>query len=161
MQQKYEVGTGLTYFWHKNEIKISLNFIFVFEPLLFQHTYLSFLLSKLASQINLIQSVVGFSCYSQGLRVPLLGSQVPCPRVTSPKAQGPSSESQGPKSQSLRSQGSGSQDPCISESLGLRVLGPGSQVSGPDFRLCLHFSHTISCDAHFSSHSNLRALWLE
>ena len=38
MQQKYELVTRLTYFWHKNEKKIFLNFVFVFEPLLFRHT---------------------------------------------------------------------------------------------------------------------------
>ena len=38
MQQKYELGTKLTYFWHKNEKKTSLKFIFVFEPLRFRHT---------------------------------------------------------------------------------------------------------------------------
>ena len=62
MQLKYELRTRLTYSWHKNEKKISLNFIFVFEPLRFQQTWPSFLLSKFASQIKLIQSVVEVSC---------------------------------------------------------------------------------------------------
>ena len=57
MQQKYELR--LTYFWHKNEKKISLNLIFVFEPLRFWQTCPSFLLSKFVSQTNLIQSMVG------------------------------------------------------------------------------------------------------
>ena len=60
--KKYELGTRLTYFWHKNEKKISLNFIFLFELLSFRHTYTSFLLSKLASQIKLIQSAEEVSC---------------------------------------------------------------------------------------------------
>ena len=105
MQQKYELGTRLTYFWHKNEKKISLNFIFVFEPLRFRHTCPSFLLSKFASQIKLIQSVVGSVA---SLRI--LGSHF-----------------QGPGWQSLVSRG-----PRV-PSLGSH--GPGSQVSGPDFRL--------------------------
>ena len=49
-QQKSDLGTSLTYFWHKNERKISLNFIFVFEHLRFWHTRSSFLLSKFASR---------------------------------------------------------------------------------------------------------------
>ena len=135
-------------------MKISLNFIFVFEPLLFQQTYLSSLLSKLASQINLIQSVVGVSCLSQGLRFPLLGSQVPCPRVPGSQFRvigSHVSESWGPGSQSLRSQGSRSQDPCISES-----LGPRSQVLILDY-VCIsrteshvtHISHHIPISQHF------------
>ena len=54
------VATRLTNVWHKNEKKISLNFIFVFDPLRFRHTCHA--LSKFASQIKLIQSVVGVSC---------------------------------------------------------------------------------------------------
>ena len=54
MQQKYEFGTRLTYFWHKNEKKISLNFILIFKPLRFWHTCRSSL-SKFPSQIKLIQ----------------------------------------------------------------------------------------------------------
>ena len=60
MQQRYELRTMLTYFWHKTEKKISLNFIFVFELLRFWHTCHA--LSKFALQIKLIQSVVGASC---------------------------------------------------------------------------------------------------
>ena len=57
MQQK--LGTRFSYDTHK----ISQNFIFVFvEHLHFQQTSLSFLLSKFASQIKLILSVVGVSC---------------------------------------------------------------------------------------------------
>ena len=101
----------------------------------------SFLLSKFASELKLIQSVVrvrilGICITSSvlGLRVAsskyqgpicrVLGVRVPCPRVPVP-----------------RSWVSGSQSPRV---LGLRVLGSGSQVSGswsrvagPDFRLCL------------------------
>ena len=154
MQQKYELETRLTNFWHKNEKKISLNFIFVFELLRFRHLCPNFLLSKFASQIKLIQSVVGVRCQTYGDRVP------------GPRFQGPTF--QGRKSQVLGSQVSGSQG-SSSQSLGPWVpgpgslgprfwvlgfqspgswvsgsrvpspssRGPGSQVSGPDFRLCL------------------------
>ena len=118
MQRKYELGTRLTYFWHKNEKKISLNSIFVFESLRFRHTYPSFLLSKLPSQIKLIQSVVGVCCQSQ------------CPRVPLPGSQG--CKSQGPESQ-FRSRVSGSQGSVSQVS--------GSRVSDPDFRLS-----SIKCD---------------
>ena len=111
MQQKYELGSRLTFFRNKNEKKISLNFIFVFEPLSFLHTYPSFLLSKFVSQIKLIQSVVGVSCSSQGLRLPFPGSWVSGPHV--PGWQVPS--------------------PWVS---GFGSRGPGSRVSGPDFRIC-------------------------
>ena len=89
MQQKYELGTRLTYFWHKNEKKISLNFIFVFEPLRFRHTCPSFLLSKFASQIKLIKSPG--SVASQ--RFPDV--RIPYPRVPVPESQGLGS--QGPR----------------------------------------------------------------
>ena len=76
-------------FWHKNEKKISQNFIFVLEPLRFWQICPSFLLSKFASQIKLMQSLVGISCKSQGLRVPLPGSHVPgsqVPRLRVPRS---------------------------------------------------------------------------
>ena len=128
MQQKYELGTRLTYFWHKNEKKISLNFIFAFEPLRFRHACHSFLLSKYASQIKLIPSVVrsvaslrviwsnfqGPGCQgpvSQGPRVP--GSRAPESWL-----QGLGS--QGPTVLGLRSRVSGSQGPASQ--------GPGSQT---------------------------------
>ena len=60
MQQKYEFGTSLTYFWHKNERKISLNFIFVIESLRFRQTCHA--LSKFALEIKLIQSAAEVSC---------------------------------------------------------------------------------------------------
>ena len=59
MQQKYELGARLTYFLHKNEKKIYLIFIFVFEPLHLWHACRGFFLPKFASQIKLIHSVVG------------------------------------------------------------------------------------------------------
>ena len=102
MQQKYELGTRLTYFWHKNEKKISLNFIFVFEPLRFRHTCPSFLLSKFASQIKLIKSPGSVASH----RFPDV--RIPYPRVPVPESQG------------LGSQGSRSQGP--------RIPDPGSQV---------------------------------
>ena len=127
MQQKYELKTSLTYFWHKNEKKISQNFIFVFEPLPFRHTYPSFLLSKSASQVK-FNTICGggqlLVTVSQGPIAGVPGARVPCTRVTSPKAKGPSS----------------------------RVPGSqvsGSQVSGPDVRLChkkaIYRSSTVLC----------------
>ena len=89
MQQKYELRTKLTNFSHKNEKKISLNFVFVFEPLRFRHTRPSFLLSKFASQINLIQSVVVgqlLALWPQGPISRALGVRVPCTRVANPKS---------------------------------------------------------------------------
>ena len=100
-----------------------------------------FLLSKFASQLKLLQSVVririlGICVISSILRVLLSGFWV--------------SESQFPSPRDLfpGSWVSGSQCPRVSGSrvLGLRVLGlrvpglrsqgPRSRVSGPDFRLC-------------------------
>ena len=92
MQQKYKLGTRLTYFWHKTENEISLNFIFVFEPLRFRHACLSFLLSKFTSQIKLIQSVVGgqlLVSWSQSPISRVSGVRISCPRVASPKSQVP------------------------------------------------------------------------
>ena len=107
MQQKYELGTTLTYFWHKNESKISLNFIFVFKPLSFRHKCPRSLLSKFASQIKLIQSVVWVSCKSDGHSVPFPGSQVSGSHV--PGSQVPRSQFQGHISKGPRSQSPGSQ----------------------------------------------------
>ena len=110
--------TRLIYFWHKNEKKISLKFILVFEPLRFRHTYPSFLLSKLASKLKLIQSVVRLSCYSQGPRVRLPRSQVSGSHV-------PASQVPKPRVPNLRApgfQGVGFQ------SFSLRFPGPRSQV---------------------------------
>ena len=90
--KKKELGTRLTCFWHKNGKKISVNFIFVFEPLRFRHTCPSFLLSKFASQVKLIQSLGGGQLLVSGSqspisRVPVI--RVPCPRFASPKSQSP------------------------------------------------------------------------
>ena len=115
MQQKYELGTRLTYFWYKNEKKISLNFILVFEPLRFWHTCRSFLLSKFASQIKLIKSLVESVASNRVLGSHLQGFG--CQRLVS----------QGP-----RVLGPRSLDP---RSVGLRVLAPGSQVLILDYTL--------------------------
>ena len=124
MQQKYNLGTKLTYIWHKNEKKISPNFIFVFQPLCFRH--ICHALSKFASQIKLIQYVVGVSCYSQGPRVPSPGSwmsrshvpgsqfrslRVPSLRIPGSRASG--SQVSGSQVLGLRSQGSGSWVPVL------------------------------------------------
>ena len=93
---------------------------FVFKPLCFRHTCPKFLLSIFASQIKLIQSVVGVSCQSQGpgCQVPMFQgrtSQVPRSKFRVPECLSPIYR--GPRSQ-----------------------GPGFRVSGPDFRLypCTH-----------------------
>ena len=102
---------------------MSLNFMFVFEPLRFRHICPSFLLSKFASEIKLIQSVVGVSCQPQGSRIPLpgfrvSGSHVPGSQI--PGARAPVPESRGPKSE------------------GVRVSDPGSQVLILDYTLKEH-----------------------
>ena len=156
MQQKYELWTRLTYFWHKNEKKISLNFIFCIRNPTFS-TYMSqFFIVKICftNEINIIsgggQLLVS---ESQGSI-----SRVPSVRffVRSLKLQGPSSrvpESQVPGSHvpGLGIPGPGFQGlwSQVSEFLGLMYQGPrvpglsvlefrvsGSWVSGPDFRLC-------------------------
>ena len=99
-----ECNVLLTQKWEENISKF-----YFLEPLRFRQTCHRFLLSKFASQLKLIQSVVGLSCLSHG-------PMVPCPRVASLKSQGSS-----PGFQSRRSQ------------------GPGPRVSGPDFRLCPWF----------------------
>ena len=143
MQQKYELGTKLTYFWHKNEKKISLNFIFAFETLRFRHIYHA--LSKCASQIKLICG--GGHLLVPGSHYQRPGCQDPMSQVRRP--QGPLSqfksprvpESQVSESQSPRvpgSEGPGSQSLGFQgpRSQGIRSQGPRCRVSGPDFRLC-------------------------
>ena len=112
-----KIWIGLTYIWHKNENKLFLNFISVFEPLRYRNTC-----HALWKFVNTVCGggqllVTG----SQGPITRVPGVRIPCLRVTSPKAQGPSSKVSG--SQSLGSQG------CRSQS-------PGSGVLGPHFRLC-------------------------
>ena len=122
----------------------------------------SFLLSKFASQLKLIQSVVrvgilGICVTSSFLRVLLSGFWVSGPQVPSSRDLVPGSwvpgshvpwshdpcsrvlgvrapESQVPGSQRPGSRVSGSQ---ISGSWISGSQDPGSRVSGPDFRLCL------------------------
>ena len=120
IQQKYELGTRLTYFWHKNEKKISLNFIFVFKTLRFRHICL--LKICFTNKVNLWWGSVASH------RVPLPGPQGPgCqdPMSQGCKSQGPGSQFQSPRVTSLRVSGPGSQ------SLGFQ--GPGSQVLILDF----------------------------
>ena len=96
---------------------------------------LSSLLSKFASQLKLIQSVVRVgilgSVTSSVLQVLLSGLWVSGSQVPSPKFQGPSSRV--PESQGSEFQGRGSQGLRVP---GPRFQGPGSWVSGPDIRLC-------------------------
>ena len=113
MQQKYELATRLTYFWHKNEKKVSLNLIFVFEPHVFDTHVLAFYNQNLLhkSQYNLwwgsVASLMFPGSYFQG------------PGCQDPMSQSRKSQVPGPESQGL----------------GSRVLW--CRVSGPDFRLCL------------------------
>ena len=69
-----------------------------------------------------------------GVRIHVPGSQVPRSRVPVPKSLGP--KSQGPGSQSLGLKILGLRVPDLRIPC-LRSQGPGSQVSGPDFGLCL------------------------
>ena len=120
----------------------------------------SFLLSKLASQLNLIQSVVrvrilGIWVKSSILRLLLSrfwvsGSQFPRPRDLFPG-----------------SWVSGSQSPRVSGSRvpGLRVLvqrsqGPRSRVSCPDFRLCLSGSWVSGSQRPRVSGSKVPGFWV-
>ena len=137
MQQKYELGTRLTYFWHQNEKKISLSFIVVFESLRCWHTCLSFLLSNFTSQIKLIQSVVGSVASHRVPRPPLpwsrvSGSHVPRSQVARPRVT--VLEYQGHKSHGPRVPGRRVSGLTV---LCLRSQDPGLRVSDPDFRLCL------------------------
>ena len=137
MQQKYELWTRLTYFWHKNEKKISLNFIFRIRNPTFS-TYMSQLFIVKICFTNEINIISGggqlLVSESQGSI-----SRVPSVRffVGSLKLQGPSSrvpESQVPGSQvpglgipGLGFQGLWSQ---VSEFLGLMYQGSRSQCPG-------------------------------
>ena len=111
----------------------------------------SFLLSKFASQLKLIQSVVrvgilGICVTSSVLRVLSSGFLVSGSQVFSPRHPVPVSFVSG--SHVLGSLVSGSQNP-MSWVLGLRVSGslvwesqsPRFRVSGPDFRLCQKISY--------------------
>ena len=131
MQRKYELGTSLTYFLHRNEKKISLNV----KSQRFRHTCPSFLLSKFASKIKLIQSVVA------SLKVPGSHSRIPSPRFLTLASQSSRSQDsrvpgRGPQGLGNRVPGLGSQSP--------KVPGPGSHVSDPDFRLCLSNQAVLS-----------------
>ena len=109
----------------------------------------SFLLSNFASQLNLIQSVVrvgilGICVASSILRVLLSGfwtsgSQIPSPRDPVPGSWVSGSCILGPQSPRSLSPAPWSQ---VSELQGLESQGPGSGISGPDFRL----SHVLLTD---------------
>ena len=129
------VATRLNNVWHKNEKKISLNFIFVFDPFLFSTHMLCPFKICFTNKVNTIcgggQLLVTGSLVS-GSHVP--GSQVLRPRVPVPESQG------------TKSQGHRVLDPRVSDlrDPGLRSQGPGSRVSGPDFRLCPSELNSIS-----------------
>ena len=137
MQHKCELRARLTYLWQKNENKLSLNFVFVFEPLRFQHTHPSFLLSRFASRMGLIRSVIGVSCWSRGPGVSFPGSRVSGSRVLGSGCRG----------------------------LGSRFLGPGvpvprSRVSNPDFGLCCNFTWSTVIHGVFKrTSSSFRVYW--
>ena len=143
--------------------------VYLLEHLSFWHRCHSFLLSKFASQLKLIQSVVRvgiLQCsgsYSQdsgsqgrnsqvlathsrvqGVRVPVPWSWVSGSRVPESQVSG----SQGPRSQV--SQDPGSQGP--------KVSGPRSRVSGPDFRLCRFLWHFLRLLIFFRAGSAAKQL---
>ena len=138
MQQKYELQTWLTYFWYKNEKKVSINFIFVFESLRFHQTCLAFYFQKF-----LIITCGGGQLLFSGSQTPIL--RVPCPsvalsscRVLSPGSQVSRSQALGPSFWGLGSR--------VSR---LRVLGrkvpcPRSEMLILDYGLsysCFFFLH--------------------
>ena len=123
MQQKYELGTRLNYFWHKNEKIISQNFNFVFEPLHFQHTCPSFLLSNKVNT-NKVNAICGggqlLVSGSQVLISRVSGSHVPDSEVPSLRVPVPVSQVPGSQVTGLRSWVLGLRIPS------LRVPGLGS-----------------------------------
>ena len=97
----------------------------------------SFLLSKFASQLKLIQSVVlvgilGICVTSSLLSVLLSGFWVSGSQVASPRDPVPWSWVSGSHVPGSHVPGSQSQ-------------GPGSRVSGPDFRLCRKYRQKENC----------------
>ena len=123
----------------------------------------SFLLSKFAWELKLIQSVVRFGilgiCVTSSiLRVLLSGFWV-SGWVTISKYQGSFSrvlDVRAPEFWVSGSRISGSQ---VSGSWGLRSQGPRSRVSGPDFRLCLkqpvYFLKTVEFWLTFDIHVDI------
>ena len=130
--------------------------VYLLEHLIFWLRCPSFLLSKFASQLKLIQSVVrvgilGISVASSILRVLLSGfwasgSQFPSPRDPFPGSWVSGSQFHGPEFRVLCSRIAGLRvfGSWVSESWGLRSHGPRSRVSGPDFRLC-HILTILTC----------------
>ena len=103
-----------------------------------QNILLNVLLSKFASQLKLTQYVVrvgiiGKSVISSILRVLLSGFRVSRLQFRSPSSRVLDVKVSCPRVPVQRSWVSGSQG---SRSHGLKVLVPGFQASGPDFRLC-------------------------
>ena len=104
IQPKNELETSLTYFWHKNEKKISPSLFLYSSPYDFDTHALAFYY-KICST-NKVNTISGggqlLVSGSQGPRVPGShfqdpGCYVPRPRVASPKSQGPSSRVLGPR----------------------------------------------------------------
>ena len=122
IQPKNELETSLTYFWHKNEKKISPSLFLYSSPYDFDTHVLAFYY-KICST-NKVNTISGggqlLVSGSQGPRVPFPRSRVSCPTSQGCKSQVPGSQFQGLGSQGPRSWG-----------LGVS----GSQVSGPDFGL--------------------------
>ena len=113
MQQKYELGTRLNCFWHKNKKKISLNSIFCIRaPKLF--------IIKICFT-NKINTICGRDqLLVSGSQGPI--SRVPNVRFPCPRIQGSDVEVPGSQVPGLRVPG-------------LRVLGPGSLVLILDYAL--------------------------
>ena len=123
------------------------------EHLSFWLRYASFLLSKFASQLKLIQSVVrvrilGICITISVLRVLLSGFWVSMSQFSSPRDPFPGFWVSGSRVPGFKSpKVSGSRVPGLRVSglgpgvPGLRSQGPRSRVSGPGFRLCLFSEH--------------------
>ena len=112
----------------------------------------SLLSLKFASKLKLIQSAVGFSCWSQdarslwvlvsgfwfsGSQILTPGSSIPGSQVLGLTSQGLVSRASGPRSLGFQVSGSQVSGPWVS---GPGSQVPGSWVPGPDFRLSPKFS---------------------
>ena len=157
MQQKYELRIRLTYFWNKNEKKVSLNFIFCIRggtflthmsqlfiiEICFTKKYNTIcgggqlLVSGSQGPIFRAPSVRFPGPRIQELEVPsprVLGSQVLGYQVPGPRYQVPGNRVLGCQVPDLRVLSLGPQGPKV---LGPRILGPRSEVLILDYALNL------------------------
>ena len=128
MQQKYELGTRLSYFWQKNEKKISLNSIYIRAPTFSTQMPCPFKIC-FTNKVNAV--FVGGQLLVTGSQGPITrvsGVRIPCPRVASPKVHGPKSQSH--RVPGLRVSGLRVPGLKLPGSWVARFQGPGSQFSG-------------------------------